>query len=86
MLLQSGDKLNQIYKTFFGKEGTEAKNGELLEAIEKVDANLLTEKFKLMLSSIFELKDMFWNKFTIENRSGVKELKIKSIEDSLKIF
>jgi len=79
----SGDKINQIYKTFFGKENTETKNGELLEAIEKTDANLLTEEFKSLLESIFQLKDVFWNKFTLENRSGVKELKIKSIEDVL---
>ncbi len=80
----SGDKINQIYKTFFGKENTETKNGELLEAIEKIDANLLTEEFKTLLESIFKLKDVFWNKLTIENRSGVKELNIKSIEDLLK--
>lgn len=79
----SGDKINQIYKTFFGKEYTETKNGELLEAIEKIDANLLSEEYKSLLESIFELKDVFWNKLTIENRSGVKELKIKSIEDLL---
>ena len=79
----AGDKINQIYKTFFGKEGTDAKNGELLEAIEKLDVNLLSEEFKSMLSSIFELKDIFWNKFTVENRNGVEELKIKSIEDFL---
>lgn len=79
----SGDKINQIYKTFFGKEYTETKNGELLEAIEKIDAILLTEEFRSLLESIFELKDVFWNKLTIENRSGVKELKIKSIEDFL---
>ncbi len=77
----SGDKINQIYKTFFGKEYTETKNGELLEAIEKLDANLLTEEFKTLLESIFKLKDVFWNKLTIENKNGVKELKIKSIED-----
>lgn len=80
----SGDKINQIYKTFFGKEYTETKNGELLEAIEKIDANLLTAEFKTLLESIFKLKYVFWHKLTIENRSGVKELKIKSIEDFLK--
>jgi CRISPR-associated protein Csh1 len=79
----SGEKINQIYKTFFGKEDTETKNGELLEAVEKLDSNLLTEGFKSILDSIFKLKDVFWDKFTIENRSGVKELKIKSIEDYL---
>ncbi len=79
----SGDKINQIYKTLFGKEETETINGELLEAIEKLDSKLLTEEFKSILASIFNLKDVFWNKFTIENRSGIKELKIKSIEDFL---
>ena len=79
----SGDKINQIYKSFFGKEDTETKNGELLEAFEKVDSKLLTEEFKSILASIFKLKEVFWEKFTIENKSGVKELKIKSIEDFL---
>ena len=79
----TGDKINQVYKTFFGKEDTETKNGELLEAIEKLDSNLLTEEFKSILESIFKIKDVFWNKLTIKNRSGVKELKIKSIEDFL---
>lgn len=79
----SGEKINQIYKTFFGKEDTETKNGELWEAIEKVDSILLTEEFKSILTSIFKLKNVFLEKFTIENKSGVKEFKIKSIEDFL---
>ena len=37
--------LNQIYKTFFGKEGAETETGELYEAIQKVNP-LLTENLK----------------------------------------
>lgn len=79
----SGDKINQIYKAFFGKEDTETKNGELLEAFEKVDSKLLTEEVRSILASIFKLKDVFWKKFTIENKNGIRELKIKTIEDFL---
>lgn len=39
--------LNQIYKTFFGKEGAETEIGELYEAIQKVNPALLTESFKI---------------------------------------
>ena len=80
----TGDKINQIYKTLFGKEDTEAKNGELREAINNLDSNLNTEEFNLILELIFKLKDVFWKKFTIENKQGERELKIKSIEDFLK--
>jgi CRISPR-associated protein Csh1 len=80
----SGDKISQIYKTFFGKEDTETKHGELWEAIEKTDENLLTKEFKSILELIFKLKDVFWIKLTIENRSGVRELKIRAIENLLK--
>jgi len=79
----SGDKINQIYKTFFGKEDTETLNGELLEAMDKFDSKLLTGELTSLLSTIFKLKDLFWNKFTIENKSGIRELKTKSIEDFL---
>jgi len=52
-------KLNQIYKTFFGKEGAETEHGELLEAIGKTNPTLLTEDLNNMLSQIYELKDKF---------------------------
>lgn len=79
----AGNKINQIYKTFFGKEGADTTNGELLEAFVKLDPNLLTNSFKLLIESIFTLKDIFWEKFTIEKRNGEKELKVKSIEEQL---
>lgn len=79
----AGNKINQIYKTFFGKEGDDTLNGELSEAFLKFDSNLLTDNFRVLLESIFVLKDVFWEKFTIEKRNGEKELKIKSIEERL---
>ena len=79
------NKINQIYKTFFGKENTESKNGELLEAFAKVDLSLLTNDFKKLLESIFGLKNIFWEKFSVEKRNGEKELKIKAIEEQLEI-
>lgn len=52
-------KVNQIYKTFFGKEGDTTENGQLLEAIDKLDSSLLTPELNQTLSKIFKLKDQF---------------------------
>lgn len=53
-------KLNQIYKTFFGKEGnTKATEGELREAIKKDFLNLKDSTLYRILENIFELKDLF---------------------------
>lgn len=79
----SGEKIGQIYKTFFGKEGVETFNGELLEALKNLDSNLITDDIKSLLESVFILKDIFWQKFTVEKKNGERELKVKSIEEYL---
>lgn len=71
-------KVNQIYKTFFGKEGTDTKNGELLESIEKTNQNLLTQNLQDLLSQIFELKDKFLQ-LTVHSSKG--EVDIRTIND-----
>ncbi len=76
-----GDKIGQIYKAFFGKEGVETSNGELIEALERLDSNLITDKLKNLLESIFNLKDIFLLKFTIEKKNGDSVLDAKSIEE-----
>lgn len=79
-----GGKLNQIYKTFFGKVGEETDKGELYEAIEKTDNTLLTTEFKNILAAIFELKSDFLNVATIENKkTGDFEINVKAIEEKL---
>ena len=78
-----GEKIGQIYKTFFGKEGIETSNGELLEALKNLDSNLITDNIKSLLESVFTLKDIFWKKFTVEKKNGERELKVKSIEEYL---
>lgn len=52
-------KINQIYKTFFGKEGNDTENGELYESIEKINNELLTDDFRNLLSQVFDLKEKF---------------------------
>lgn len=52
-------RLGRIYQTFFGKEGSNAKTGQLFEAIEKTNPELLTDDFKTLLSKLFDLKDSF---------------------------
>lgn len=77
-------KIEQIYKTFFGKYDKETEIGEIEEAIEKVNKSILTEEFKSMLNDIFELKDEFIKIASIENeKTGDREIKIKAIEDKL---
>jgi len=72
-------KINQIYKTFFGKEGADTKNGELVESIEKTNPKLLTENFQDLLSQIFELKDDF---FQLTGHSSKGEIDVRSINES----
>lgn len=72
-------KVNQIYKTFFGKEGSDTKNGELVESIEKTNQNLLTQNLQDLLSQIFELKDKFLQ-LTVHSSKG--EVDIRSINEA----
>src|SRR5690606_8157396 len=63
--------LNQIYKTFFGKEGAETETGELYEAIQKVNPALLTEIFNSLLAEIFKLKDEFLSQTLHSSKNNV---------------
>jgi CRISPR-associated protein Csh1 len=54
------NKLNQIYKTFFGKEGNQkAREGELAEAIRKDFPNYSESQLSNILERIFLLKKKF---------------------------
>ena len=75
-------KINQIYKTFFGKEGLETENGELIEAIEKINQNLLTENLKDLLSRIFELKEQF---LELTVHSSIGEVDIRAINEAFNL-
>lgn len=55
-------KLNQIYKTFFGKENEDTEKGELVEAIIKLNPQLLTPSFSKLLKAVFGLKQKFIEK------------------------
>ncbi len=72
-------KINQIYKTFFGKEGFDTENGELVESIDKTNQKLLTENFQDLLSQIFELKGEF---LQLTVHSSKREIDIRSINES----
>ncbi len=72
-------KLNQIYKTFYGKEGEHTENGELVEAIKKIDANLLGKNFRDLLDNIFLLKEKFLEVTQEIKSNGGKEISIKAI-------
>ena len=72
-------KINQIYKTFFGKEGTDNKNGELVESIEKINQNLFKQNLQDLLSQIFELKDKF---LQLTAHSSKGEVDIRAINET----
>lgn len=74
-----GPKLGQICKTFFGKD-EDAKNGELEEAVLKLNPSLLSEGFKTLLGQIFLLKEDFIGKTTKDDK---KEVDVKAIETNL---
>src|SRR5699024_2288484 len=77
-----GKKLNQIYKTFFGKEDNqEAQTGELEEAILKLNPELLKKDFKNLLDQVFLLKDQFLELTLYTKRNGTQEVDIKRIEE-----
>lgn len=75
-------KINQVYKTFFGKEGTYTEKGELVEAIEKANNDLLTENLKKLLSQMFELKEKFLE-MTEHSSKGVVD--IRTINESFNL-
>ena len=57
------NKLNQIYKTFFGKEGNkDAREGELLEAIKKDFPKYGESQLTTLVQKVFLLKDQFLEK------------------------
>lgn len=79
-------KVVQLYKTFFGKEGADAAEGEIAEAIRKEDPALLTDSFKSLLANIFLLRDIFFQKMSVVNeKKGVREISFKAIEDQVSL-
>ncbi|MDO5656192.1 MAG: TM1802 family CRISPR-associated protein [Flavobacteriaceae bacterium] len=76
-------KFIQIYKTFFGKENTNTDQGELKEAINKLDSTLLTSEFKEILNRIFSLKSEFVELFTDEKSNGEKYITFKKINSEI---
>lgn len=75
-------KFVQLYKTFFGKENENAKEGEISEAIRKENPLLLTDSFEKILSNIFSLQKTFFQQVSILNeKTGVNEINFKAIED-----
>ncbi len=72
-------RLGRINQSFFGKEGTETENGELIEAIEKENPALLSENFKNILFQIFDLKDNFLQQTVYSSK---EQIDIRAINDS----
>ena len=76
-------KINQIYKTFFGKEGKETQKGELHEAIEKLNTDLFsTHDLQKILSQIFKLKEDFL-KLTYDDKK--EKVSISTINEKFEL-
>ncbi|MGY5850942.1 TM1802 family CRISPR-associated protein [Salegentibacter sp. F14] len=75
-------KINQIYKTFFGKEGSDTENGELVESFKKTSLKLLTENLQDLLSQIFALKDKFLQ-MTVHSSKGLVD--VRKINESFEL-
>lgn len=79
-------KIVQIYKTFFGKENEEALEGELSEAIRKINPALLTDEFSTLLNDIFSLKAKFIEKLSVVNeKTGEREIGQKALKESVQL-
>ncbi|MGX1023108.1 TM1802 family CRISPR-associated protein [Psychroflexus sp. MBR-150] len=72
-------RLGRIYQSFYGKEGQETQNGDLIEAIENTNPKLLTENLKEILNRIFDLKDKF---LALTVDSSKEKIDIKSLSES----
>ena len=82
----SGDvkRLSRIYQAFFGKEGNEAPQGELIEAIEKDSPALLTDELRQILERIYELRDSFLSQIQYGD-SGNEKIDIRAINDKFEL-
>jgi len=66
-------KINQIFKTFFGKlENEEADRGELVEAIEKDYPQFMESRMYKLLMEIFELRPNFIELAVKEDKEKTK--------------
>lgn len=72
-------RLGRINQSFFGKEGAETENGELIEAIEKENPALLSENLKNILAQIFNLKEEFLQHTVYSSKN---QIDIRAINES----
>lgn len=80
------DKLIQLIKTFFGKVEDANPEIELLEAIKKIDDELLTDPFKDLLLEIFSLREQALEKVQVWNKNKEKlEINKKRLEEELEV-
>lgn len=72
-----GKKIEQICKTFFDKLESNSENGQLVEAINKLDKALLTNDLNTILQKVFQLKSEFIQKFSDDSGIKIQEKKLK---------
>lgn len=76
-----GQKILQLYKTFFGKENNDILESELKEAIKKDKDENLTPRFDRLLDEILNQRDAFLKDFTyVDERNQKGSIDVKAIE------
>ncbi len=80
-LTVASEKIQQMYKTLFGREGGNSINGELKDAILTSSPEVITADFEELLDRIFKLKSQFWETFKITKQNGTEELSAKSLDE-----
>lgn len=76
-------RLGRIFQSFFGKYGSSADRGDLVEAIENEKPSLLDDHLKKLLTELFLLKDVFIEKTTGPDK---KTIDIKTINERFGLF
>lgn len=77
-----GNKLDNLYLSFFGKPTKNTQSGQLKEAIRKDFPDLLKGDLKEILDQIFALEDLFNEKTEFTTRTEKKEINVKEIEQN----
>ncbi|MDT0644219.1 TM1802 family CRISPR-associated protein [Zunongwangia sp. F363] len=71
-------RLGRIFQSFFGKDGSMADSGNLIEAIENEKPSLLDDHLKRLLTELLLLKEVFIERTTDPDK---KTINIKTINE-----
>jgi CRISPR-associated protein Csh1 len=80
------NKIIQIYKTFFGKNTSGIKQGELFYAIDDIAPEILShEEVNTLLKKIYHLKNEFWESFKVIKNNGDEDISISKLNERFEL-